>query len=255
MVQAVDFEKLRIALRRMSRDNLLIVAERAAELVPRAKLRVLVGDLVRLDGLAAAKPGPAPLLDEVRKFHAASRRGEYYDSFDVNSKNFMESSEGTDAFIAEFDRLVGRCIRAAETAPRAPVREAFERLFGLLRRIDEGRDDVVFFADEGGSWSVGVDWHRALFAYFRCLAESASAEDFAREVDRAIADFADYERPRHLAAARRAANAEQKAALRRLPVRERRPRRLHGTQGRRRTPRQDRNGDSRSRRFSGRPGH
>ena len=62
----------------------------------------------------------------------------------------------------------------------------------------------------------------ALPAYFRCLADGASAEDFAHEVDRAITDFADYERPRLLAAARRVASAEQKAALRRLPARERR---------------------------------
>jgi len=38
----------------------------------------------------------------------------------------------------------------------------------------------------------------------------------------AIIDFADYERPKHLAAARRVASAEQKAALRRLPKRDRR---------------------------------
>jgi hypothetical protein len=35
-------------------------------------------------------------------------------------------------------------------------------------------------------------------------------------VDRAIKDFSDYERPRHLTAARRVAGAEQKAALRAL---------------------------------------
>lgn len=78
-----------------------------------------------------------------------------------------------------------------------------------------------FFADEAGSWQVGADWRSALPAYFRCLADGASAEDFAREVDRTISDFADYERPRHLAAARRIADAGQKAALRRLPARER----------------------------------
>jgi hypothetical protein len=219
---AVDIEKLRVALRRMSRGNLLMVAERAIEIVPRAKLGALVGDMVRLDQLAEGKRGVAPLLDEVRKFHDASRSGEYYDSFDVNSKNFMDKSEGTEAFTAEFDRLSGKCVRAAEKGPRSPVREAFELLFALLRRMDEDPDSVVFFADEAGSWQVGVDWREVLPAYFRCLADDASGEDFAREVDRAITDFADYERPRHLAAARRAANAEQKAALRRLPVRERR---------------------------------
>jgi len=216
--RAIDLEKLRVALRHMSRGDLLIVAERAAELVPRAKLRALVGDRVRLEEIVEMKSGASPLLDEVRTFHATSLRGEFYESFDVNSKNFMEKSKGTDAFIAEFDRLLGKCIRAAAKGPRAPVREAFELLFDLLRRIDESPDSVVFFADEAGSWQVGVDWRGALPAYFRSLADGASGEDLAREVDRAITDFASYDRPRHLAAARRVANADQKAALRRLPA-------------------------------------
>ena len=218
----VDIEQLRVALRGASRGKLLRIAERAIEIVPMAKLGALVGDMVRREDLAAGRRGGAPLLAEVRKFHVASLRGDYYDSFDVNSKNFMEKSEGTEAFIAEVDRLIGTCIRAVEKGPRAPVREAFELLFALLRRLDEDPDSVVFFADEAGSWQVGVDWRTALPAYFRCLAEGPAGEEFAREVDRVITDFADHERPRHLAAARRMANAEQKTALRRLPARERR---------------------------------
>jgi hypothetical protein len=219
---AIDLDKLRVALRRMSRGNLLMVAERAIEVVPKAKLTELVGDMVRLDEIPEGRRGAASLLHEVRKFHDASLRGEYFESFGVNSKNFREKSEGTEAFIAEFDRLVAECIRVVEKGPRPPVREAFERLFSLLRRLDEDPDSVVFFADEAGSWQVGVDWRAVLPAYFRCLADSAASDDFAREVDRAISDFADYERPRHVAAARRVASAGQKAALRRLPARERR---------------------------------
>ena len=216
----VDLEKLRVALRRMSRGNLLTIAERAIEMVPRTRLGALVGDVVRLDQLAEGKRGAAPLRDEVRKFHDASLRGEYYDSFDVNSKNFMDRSEGTEEFSAEFDRLIGKCVRAAATGPHPAAREAFELLFALLRCINEDPDSVIFFADEAGSWQVGVDWREVLPAYFRCLADGTPGEDFAREVDRAISDFANYERPRHLAAARRVANPEQKAALRRLPARE-----------------------------------
>jgi hypothetical protein len=212
---AVDTEKVRVALRRMTRDRLLIVAERALEIVPRAKLRQLVGDMVRLEELTEGKPGSASLLVEVRKFHDAGLRREYYESFNVNSKNYMEKSKGTEAFLAEFDRLIGRCVRATAKGPRRPARAAFELLFALLRRIDEDSDCVVFFADEGGSWQVGADWREVLPAYFRCLAEGASADDFAREVNRAITDFADYDRRHQLTAARRVASVEQKAALRR----------------------------------------
>jgi len=220
----VDLEKLRVALRRLKRGDLLAVAERAIEIVPRTKLEVLVGDMVRLDDLVVAggRRGSASLLEEVRKFHEDSLAGEYYESFNVNSKNFMDKSEGTETFIAEFDRLLGKCVRASAKRSLGPVREAFELLFDLLRRIDEDPDSVVFFADEAGSWQVGVDWREALPAYFQCLASGTSGEDFASEVDRAITDFADYERPKHLATARRVASAEQKATLRRLPKRDRR---------------------------------
>ena len=122
----VDLEKLRVALRRMSRGNPLMVAERAIEIVPKAKLRALVGDMIRVDELVEGKRGAAPLLDEVRRFHDACLRGEYYESFGVNSKNFMEKSEGTEVFIAEFDRLIAKCIRAAVKGPHMPVREAFK---------------------------------------------------------------------------------------------------------------------------------
>jgi hypothetical protein len=213
----IDLEKLRVALRRLSRGNLLIVAERAIEIVPKAKLRAVVADMVQLDELAERKRGPTPLLEEVRTFVDASLRGDYYESFNVNSRNYMEKSEGTEAFIAEIDRLFGKCVKAATKGPRATVRMAFELLLAVLHRIDEDSDSVVFFADEGGVWQVGVDWRPTLAAYFQCLAESSSSEEFARAVDLAIC-VANYDRSKHMAAARRVANAEQKAALRRLPA-------------------------------------
>lgn len=215
-IDLVDLEEVRHALQKLNRRDLLIIAERATELVPNAKFKSLLGDFVRLESPAGTTSRAAPLLKAVRKFHAASMQGEFYEGFAVNSKNYMETSEGTAMFSDEFNQLLQKCIDAAITAPLPAVREAFELLFGLLRHIDKGNDDVIFFADEGGSWAVGVDWSVALPAYFQCLANSASAEDFARDVDRAIKDFSEYDRPRHLIAARRVASNAQKAALRAL---------------------------------------
>jgi hypothetical protein len=218
----IDLEKLRLALQKMKRGDLLIIAMRAAELLPRKKLEEVLGDFVQLKEFSTTTPVAPPLLDEVRKFHAASMAGAYYESFRVDSRNCMEKSAGTEAFIAEFDRLMGKCLRAAEKKPLPPVREAFELLFGLIRHIDGCHDDVLFFADDGGTWEFGVDWNATLAAYFRCLADSADAEEFARLVDQAIKDFNDYDRPRHLTAARGVANSAQKAALDALPKARRR---------------------------------
>lgn len=64
--------------------------------------------MIQLDDLAEGKRVAAPLLDEVRRFDHASRGGDYYEDFNVNTKNFMDKQEGTESFIAEFDRLVSK---------------------------------------------------------------------------------------------------------------------------------------------------
>ena len=206
-------ERLRKELRAMRRGDLLIIAERAIELVPKATLKALVGDYVHVDDLAEASATPNAFLDEVQTFHIDSLAGRYFEDFAVNSSNCTEHSRGTDAFIAEFKRLLRECISAADSGQYAVAGQAFELLFGLLRHIDEGHDDVIFFADEGGSWQIGVDWRGVFAAYFRCLAETAAAEDFARSVDQAIEDFAEHDRPQYLRSAHAVAGSAQRAAL------------------------------------------
>ena len=204
-------ETLRLALREMARGNLLVIAERAVELVPAAQLDALLGDFVKMDGISSAACADEPLLDDVRKFYEAALAAQYYETVEINNKRGIEQSKGTEAFAAEFDRLLRRCVRAQE--PPLEVLGAFEVLFGLLRYIDEGNDDVIAFVDEGGSSDVGVNWRVALPAYFACLGKVKSADEFAFAVDRVIRDFASYDRPRHLFAARSVASAEQQAAL------------------------------------------
>lgn len=117
------------------------------------------------------------LLDRVRAFDEATRRGDHYDAFPVNSRTRTLQSEGTRAWIAECRRLLARTCRSA--GPVAETREAFDRLFALLGRLDDGEEDV-FFADEGGSWQVDVDWSTVLPVYFRVLAATTSPDQYAR---------------------------------------------------------------------------
>jgi hypothetical protein len=187
-------------------------------MLPDAALPALLGDVVEIEHSLQATAQTLSLLDEVREFSATSMSGQFYDSFDVNWRNCTQQSRGTDGFIAEFNRLLGRCVREADTVAGGMVCESFEILFGLCRHIDEGPDDVVFFADEGGSWCIGVDWRKALPAYFRCLALNASDEDFARSVDRVIRDFVEHDRGRFLGDARRVASAAQQACLNTLAI-------------------------------------
>ena len=220
----IDFTAVRAELRALNRGGLLIIAKRAIELMPATQLSVLLGDFVRLTarpsegGNATVSP-----LDEVREFYDAAMAGEYYEHVEIGGESRPQQSRGTDAFIAEFDRLVRKCVRAAEddieqVAPEnfwQEVGNCFELLFALLRHIDEGNDDVLAFSDDGSSLDVGVNWRVVLPAYFECLAETeaTSPEEFARAVDQVISDFAERDRPRYMDAAYTAANDAQRTAL------------------------------------------
>ncbi|HWL86025.1 MAG TPA: hypothetical protein VNO21_09505 [Polyangiaceae bacterium] len=167
------------------------------------------------DSPPATTPRPDPpgtLLIDVRAFDAAVRGGEYYESFNVNSKNYMDRSRGTRLFIAECNRLLARCVGFSSRPRPAETREAFELIFDLLQRIDEGNDDV-FFADEAGSWQVGVAWEDVLPAWFASLAKAADPEDLGKAVARVVEDFEPHASPKHYAAARRVATAAQREAL------------------------------------------
>ena len=211
--QTLDLAGIRRSLQDLSRGQLLIIAERAVEALPNAELLALLGDLIQVDILAQGRASAPTLLGEVRSFHATSLAGRYHESFPVSGWNCTQQSKGTDAFIAEFDRLVARCVRDVDVGPQAAVRQSFELLFGLLRHIDLAQDDVIFFADEGSSWDVGVHWRTVLPAYFRCLAGTAEADEFARAVDEGIADFAEHDRVHYLSQVRCVATTSQQNAL------------------------------------------
>jgi hypothetical protein len=218
--RSVDLTALRGALRRLPRGQLLMIAGRAIELMPDGTLNVLLRDFLKVPHLDVDEIRIPTLLDQVRMFHDASLRGDYYESFAVDSKNCTEQSSGTDAFIAEFDRLMDKALHSAADNSRSMALAAFELLLALLRRIDEDPDSVVFFADEAGAWQIPVHWKTMLPVYFRCLAESTPAEAFANTVDGAITDHCNHQRPQLLAAAQSVANAEQQAALQRWAIRD-----------------------------------
>jgi hypothetical protein len=95
----------------------------------------------------------------------------------------------------------------------AEVRQAMDILFGLLNHIDEGHDDVIFFADEGGSWQVGVDWAKVLPVWFKVLSATAEPEEYAARITALLSCHYSYGRDKMLAIARRTATPDQRTAL------------------------------------------
>lgn len=91
----IDRDKVRSALRRLGDEYIFHMLDEAIELLPPIKLAKLVGGYLDVKQLRPDSHDNKTLLEEVRAFDAASRAGKYYESFDVNSKNYTTKSIGS----------------------------------------------------------------------------------------------------------------------------------------------------------------
>jgi hypothetical protein len=101
-VPVIDRAKLRDVLRTIGDEYVFYMLDEAIDLLSPDKLARLVGQYIQLERLRpdAGAIATRSLLEDVKAFDTASRAGKYYVSFNVNSRNHMEVSTGTRAFIA-----------------------------------------------------------------------------------------------------------------------------------------------------------
>jgi len=211
--QKLDVEKLSKALRRLRKQELLDLLDDALEMLPQSKVEALVEDYVDLDKLRPSRLLQGQLLAEVKRFEMSSLAGDYYESFNVNSKNYMDKSEGTESWIDECHRLLNLCEIHAESGDPAEECEALEIVFSLVRSLDEEPDEIIFFADEAGAWQVCVDWRKVLPVWFRCLSATTEPEEYARRVVEVVDRHDSFDRSKHFTAARKAGTPAQAKAL------------------------------------------
>ena len=209
----VDRDKLRAALRRLRPEDLFFMLEEAITLLPQAKLLGLAKRHLNVSTLMVDGKPKEDLLTDVKAFQKRSLAGEYYESFDINWKNCEAQSMGTTAWIAEYGRFLKRCVAEEKKGDPAAVREAFDILFGLVDHIDQCFDEVLFFADDGGSWQFGEDWHEILPPWFRVLSATAAPEEYAERVLVMLKARCDFGRDKMLLAARKTATPGQRKAL------------------------------------------
>jgi hypothetical protein len=209
----IDRDKVRAQARKLDGTGLRCWLDRAIDLLPEEAFPELIADYVRLRDVLTDGDTRPDLLQAIRQFHRDSLAGRYYQSFRVNSRNDTEKSRGTETFIAEHSRLVEACLRAEREGELETAAGGLGLLIDLMREVDECRDDIIFFADEGGSWQVGVLWERVLPAWFRSLSPTTEACLWAEKVVDALSDFAGYQLDEILEAARAAGTAEQREAL------------------------------------------
>ena len=91
-----------------------------------------------------------------------------------------------------------------------PIQIDRDKLRAEVRKL---RSDVIFFADEGGSWQVGVDWARVLPVWFRVLSATAEPEEYAERITALLSCHYSYGCDKMLAIARRTATTHQRKAL------------------------------------------
>jgi hypothetical protein len=208
---------------RLDKEALLDLLESAFAELSDAQARGVFGGAIDLATVCEPPRKQAgQLLDEIKRFHARALSGHYYEDFAVNSKNFMQKSEGTQIWIAEMNRLFSKCTKASRAGQHAEARASFELLFDLMSQVDECRDDIVFFADEGGSWQVGADFDEILPAYFASLAEATQPDQYAQRVLAIIREHVSHDRDKYLRLARRtlgkSGTQHEKALLALAPV-------------------------------------
>jgi hypothetical protein len=204
----IDKAKLRAKVRKLGHEYVFYMLDDAIELLSPAKLHQIARKYLDVESLRpdSENAATANLLVAVKTFDEASRAGDYYESFMVDSRNCTEQSMGTTAWIADFRRLLDRCVAEHRKIPPAESTEAFNVLFGLLDYIDECHDDVIFFADEGGAWQVGVDWAKVLPAWFRVLSATSSPAEYAERITTLLQHHCACESDKMVAIAREIAN-------------------------------------------------
>jgi hypothetical protein len=212
---AIDIKMLRKTIRTsLETDDLLSLLDRAVELIPQDRLPELFKGFLNIDSLISTEDTvDQSLLDEVSSFYAESNAGVYYEDFRVNSRNFMDQSRGTMNWIAEFQRIMKRCINESATTEPAQLVESFDLLIELLDELDSGSDTIVFFADEGGAGEVWSSWEKLMPCYCQAFSAVAEPEDYARITVSIIKRHASYDSKKLLAIVSKMANAAQKKAL------------------------------------------
>jgi len=212
----IDRARLRAALRQLEDKYVFAMLYEAIEWLSEPELAALAARFLPKESFSPAGDSPKGLVAEVQAFDLEARRGDYFVSFFRNSRNYTDLSKGTAAFAAECCRLLGRCVAEARQGDLVAVRNALDILLTLLRAVDKTDDEIVFFADEGGVWILGIDWPPVLHAWFLCLARSANSEEYARLAVNAIDDFEGWRRDMHVAAAIELADERQRQAVRAL---------------------------------------
>lgn len=126
------------------------------------------------------KPGASiegkKLLRAIKKFHQDSLAGQYYASFNVNSKNWTHIPNETQAWFDQLGQFLADSLLLTKQAEHAQAVACFGLLYELITAMEKGQE--IVFADELGSWMIPGGEKKAIAAYLKSLAVIATPEDY-----------------------------------------------------------------------------
>jgi hypothetical protein len=116
------------------------------------------------------------LLDEIEDFTRQSLSGYYYAPFAINSKNFMDVPEETEAWFEQLGDLLKASVQLSSQNDHLHATVCFRELYKLIDRMEYGEE--IVFGDEIGSWMIPGDEKKYLAAYFTSLAAVSDPEEY-----------------------------------------------------------------------------
>jgi hypothetical protein len=116
------------------------------------------------------------LLSTIKEFDEKSMTGHYYAPFDINSKNFSDIPEETDAWFDEIGDHLEDSSRLTDQGDHEIAVKCFKILHELIDAMEAG--DEIIFADEYGTWMITGDEKRFVKSYLTSLSEISSPEEY-----------------------------------------------------------------------------
>ena len=117
------------------------------------------------------------ILTTIEQFYEKSMAGYYYAPFDINSKNFSDIPDETDAWFDEISDYLEDSSRLTDQGEHEMAVQCFKLLHELIDKMESG--DEIVFADEYGTWMITGDEKRFVKSYLSSLAAISTLEEYA----------------------------------------------------------------------------
>jgi hypothetical protein len=117
------------------------------------------------------------VLTTIEAFYEKSVGGYYYAPFDINSKNFSDIPEETDAWFEELSDYLEDSSKLTDQEDHGIAVQCFKLLYKLIDKMEDGEE--IVFADEYGTWMITGDEKRFIKSYLTSLSAISTDEEYA----------------------------------------------------------------------------